>query len=234
MLLNTSWRRVSRLRPHTHTLPGAPLLLTFSFTPQPFVFPPFPPNLGGRMMRCQGDFTSCGCSVCSIFSAKTTPFAFFEYFEMMHFAPSLSLFSPFCLFAFCLSGMDHAKQSRQLVSNWEFVDEDEAAMAEYVATKGPISIAVDAQRWSFYNGGIMSSSSICPAVLLSPLLFLFFPPPPLCREPLPPPPPFFCVCVRLFGCGQPSFSMDVPSPFPFPSPPPLPPVHSCCFSLIAE
>jgi len=48
------------------------------------------------------------------------------------------------------------------VSNWEWVDEDEAAMAEYVATKGPISIAVDAQRWSFYNGGIMSSSSICP------------------------------------------------------------------------
>ena len=48
------------------------------------------------------------------------------------------------------------------VSNWEFVAEDEVAMAEYVATKGPISIAVDAQRWSFYNGGIMSTTSICP------------------------------------------------------------------------
>jgi len=48
------------------------------------------------------------------------------------------------------------------ISNWEWVEEDEEKMAEYVATKGPFSIAVDAQRWSFYNGGIMSSSSICP------------------------------------------------------------------------
>ena len=58
----------------------------------------------------------------------------------------------------CKSATSAAK-----VSNWEWVPEDEAQMADYVATKGPFAVAVDAQRWSFYNGGIMSSSSICPA-----------------------------------------------------------------------
>jgi len=47
-------------------------------------------------------------------------------------------------------------------SSWEFVAENEEEIASYVATHGPVSVAVDAAQWSFYRGGIMTSNSICP------------------------------------------------------------------------
>jgi len=47
--------------------------------------------------------------------------------------------------------------------SWEFAASDEASIAAYVATNGPLSIAVDASNWSFYQGGIMQDASICPA-----------------------------------------------------------------------
>eukprot|EP01013_Petalomonas_cantuscygni_P010857 TRINITY_DN240_c0_g1_i1.p2 TRINITY_DN240_c0_g1~~TRINITY_DN240_c0_g1_i1.p2 ORF type:complete len:347 (+),score=72.67 TRINITY_DN240_c0_g1_i1:40-1041(+) len=48
-------------------------------------------------------------------------------------------------------------------SSWEFAPQDEDQMARYLAANGPLSVAVDASNWSFYYGGIMSSSSICPS-----------------------------------------------------------------------
>jgi len=47
-------------------------------------------------------------------------------------------------------------------TSWEFAPQDEAGIASYVATNGPVSVAVDAANWSFYSGGVMSSNSICP------------------------------------------------------------------------
>jgi C1A family cysteine protease len=47
-------------------------------------------------------------------------------------------------------------------TGWEFAPENEDQLATYVCANGPTSIAVDASNWSFYTGGIMSSSSICP------------------------------------------------------------------------
>jgi len=55
------------------------------------------------------------------------------------------------------------KPSVGKVTNWEFIAEDEVQMANYVATKHPFAVAVNAAQWSFYRGGIMSSASICPA-----------------------------------------------------------------------
>jgi len=46
--------------------------------------------------------------------------------------------------------------------SWEFAPSDEPSIATYVAANGPVSIAVDASNWSFYTGGIMSGSSVCP------------------------------------------------------------------------
>jgi len=46
--------------------------------------------------------------------------------------------------------------------SWEFVPVDETQIAAYGATNGPVSVAVDASNWSFYTGGIMTGSDICP------------------------------------------------------------------------
>jgi len=46
-------------------------------------------------------------------------------------------------------------------TGWEFIAIDEVQIAAYVATKSPVSIAVDASNWQFYNGGIMSGTDIC-------------------------------------------------------------------------
>jgi cathepsin F len=47
-------------------------------------------------------------------------------------------------------------------SSWEFAPQDEGQIAAYVAANGPVSVALDASNWSYYTGGIMQSSSICP------------------------------------------------------------------------
>jgi hypothetical protein len=48
------------------------------------------------------------------------------------------------------------------ISNWTFIDDNEDSMKQWVGSKGPIVVSVDASRWSSYTGGIMSSTSICP------------------------------------------------------------------------
>ena len=46
------------------------------------------------------------------------------------------------------------------ITGWEYAAQngDEKALQAAVATKGPISICVDASSWQFYTGGIMSSN----------------------------------------------------------------------------
>jgi len=41
------------------------------------------------------------------------------------------------------------------ITSWEFVAQNEATIAAYLAENGPVSIAVDASNWSYYYGGVM-------------------------------------------------------------------------------
>jgi len=41
------------------------------------------------------------------------------------------------------------------ITSWEFVAQNEDTIAAYLAANGPVSIAVDASSWSYYDGGIM-------------------------------------------------------------------------------
>jgi len=57
------------------------------------------------------------------------------------------------------SGVDGSCQSPSptnvKVASWTLISQDEGEMAAWVAANGPASIAVYAQNWSFYMGGIM-------------------------------------------------------------------------------
>jgi C1A family cysteine protease len=48
------------------------------------------------------------------------------------------------------------------IHDWTFIDDNEDQMTQWIGTKGPLVVGVDASRWSSYTGGIMSSTSICP------------------------------------------------------------------------
>jgi len=65
-------------------------------------------------------------------------------------------------------GSCQSKPSVQKITGWEFVSQDEGQISAYVAATGPVSVAVDAAQWSFYNGGIMSSTSVCPDITTPP------------------------------------------------------------------
>jgi len=54
------------------------------------------------------------------------------------------------------------ESAAEKISGWEFISEDETEMASWLATNGPMSIAADAAHWSFYDGGIMKSRTVCP------------------------------------------------------------------------
>jgi len=47
------------------------------------------------------------------------------------------------------------------ISNWTMVPSDETQMAAYLAKTGPLSIAVDAQLWQFYIGGVLDVGFLC-------------------------------------------------------------------------
>jgi len=59
-------------------------------------------------------------------------------------------------------GRCHSYTSVAKFTSWEFVPVDETQIAAYVAANTPVSIAVDASNWQFYNGGVMTGSDICP------------------------------------------------------------------------
>jgi len=42
------------------------------------------------------------------------------------------------------------------ISNWTFVSKDEGQMAAYLVQHGPLAVAVDAQIWQFYVGGVIT------------------------------------------------------------------------------
>jgi len=42
------------------------------------------------------------------------------------------------------------------ISNWTFIDKDEDQMAAYLVEKGPLAVAVDAEIWQFYVGGVVT------------------------------------------------------------------------------
>jgi len=52
----------------------------------------------------------------------------------------------------------NAKTVEANISNWKYAcdEEDESTLKANVATKGPLSICVDAQNWQYYTGGIMT------------------------------------------------------------------------------
>lgn len=70
--------------------------------------------------------------------------------------------------AYPYQGVDGTCQSGNppitTLTGWAFAPSDETGIAAYVASNGPVSIAVNAENWSFYQGGIMSGGSICPTV----------------------------------------------------------------------
>jgi len=42
------------------------------------------------------------------------------------------------------------------ISNWTFVSQDEAQIAAYLVANGPLAVAVDAEIWQFYLGGVIT------------------------------------------------------------------------------
>jgi len=55
------------------------------------------------------------------------------------------------------------------ISNWTFVSKDEGDMAEVLISQGPLSVAVEADMWQFYIGGVFylpCGTSLDHAVLL--------------------------------------------------------------------
>jgi len=64
------------------------------------------------------------------------------------------------------------KKPVSTLSNWEFTPENEDQIAAYVVRYGPVAVAVDAASWSFYTGGVMTSSSICPTIGPNPAYYL--------------------------------------------------------------
>jgi len=52
------------------------------------------------------------------------------------------------------------------ISNWEYVtqSQDENQMASYLATKGPLSVCVDASEWSDYSGGVFTADQCTTSI----------------------------------------------------------------------
>jgi len=59
----------------------------------------------------------------------------------------------------------NSKNIGATITNWTMVPSDEIQMAAYLKEIGPLSVAVDAEAWQFYFGGVLQIGMFCGTTL---------------------------------------------------------------------